>query len=65
MIMSGMMKFRKFPKMPLKVTKIRTSHIGKKNEQAMPRMMAIMTLGNKPIFLIFTAFSKNNKMPPL
>ena len=52
-IIRGIQKNRNEAKMPLNVTKTRTTAAGKTNPNAKPKAMAVTILGNKPIFLIF------------
>ena len=47
-ISSGMTKFRKLPKMLLKVNAIRVNHSGTKRPNTMPSAIARSTLGSKP-----------------
>ena len=48
-MMSGMRNERKWLKMLLKVTNTLTAHSGKNVPHVTPRIMAMMTRGNRPI----------------
>lgn len=52
MMSNGMNIPRKLLKMELNVRNTRTAHPGKKNEQPMPRAMAMSILGRMPSFFI-------------
>jgi hypothetical protein len=47
-IMSGIEKLRKLPNIPLNVTKKRLRNIGKNVEHKIPKIIAIIILGNNP-----------------
>ena len=52
-MISGMEKLRNSLKIPLNVTNIRTNGAGKIVPMAIPKMIAIMMRGSRPILIFF------------